>query len=49
MATRIGVFFDGTGNNIWNDLAINDGSLTNVAKLHKLYDDKNKKWRFKYD
>lgn len=23
--TRIGVFFDGTGNNMWNGLAIGDG------------------------
>jgi N-acyl-D-aspartate/D-glutamate deacylase len=33
---RIGAFFDGTGNNKKNDLAIGDGSQTNVAKLHKL-------------
>jgi len=35
---RIGVFFDGTGNNMWNDMAINDGSFSNVAKLYQLYD-----------
>jgi len=40
MATRIGVFFDGTGNNIGNDMAIGDGSQTNVAKLYQLYKDK---------
>jgi len=34
---RIGVFFDGTGNNKWNDALIDDGSLSNVAKLHTLY------------
>ncbi len=33
---RIGAFFDGTGNNMWNDEAIGDGSQTNVAKLYKL-------------
>jgi hypothetical protein len=38
MATRIGVFFDGTGNNMWNDMAIGDGSQSNVAKLYQLYD-----------
>lgn len=37
---RIGAFFDGTGNNKKNDLAIGDGSQTNVAKLYKLYEDK---------
>ena len=36
-ALRIGIFFDGTGNNKWNDELINDGSLSNVAKLHTLY------------
>lgn len=41
MATRIGVFFDGTGNNMWNDMAIGDGSQTNVAKLYQLYDKTN--------
>lgn len=35
MATRIGVFFDGTGNNMWNDVAIGDGSLSNVAKINE--------------
>ncbi len=39
MATRIGVFFDGTGNNMWNDMAIGDGSQTNIAKLYQLYED----------
>ena len=38
---RIGAFFDGTGNNMWNDLAIKDGSQTNVAKLYKLYKDQD--------
>ncbi len=41
METRLGVFFDGTGNNMWNDLAIGDGSQSNVAKLYKLYKDQN--------
>ncbi|MFZ2889350.1 phospholipase effector Tle1 domain-containing protein [Sulfuricurvum sp.] len=34
---RIGAFFDGTGNNMWNDLAIGDKSETNVAKIYKMY------------
>ncbi|MFZ2967564.1 MAG: DUF2235 domain-containing protein [Sulfuricurvum sp.] len=34
---RIGVFFDGTGNNIWNDELIGDGSQTNIAKLYRMY------------
>ncbi len=34
---RIGVFFDGTGNNLYNDELIGDGSLSNVAKLYKVY------------
>jgi hypothetical protein len=34
---RIGVFFDGTGNNMWNDLAIGDKSETNVAKIYQMY------------
>ncbi|MFZ2889352.1 T6SS phospholipase effector Tle1-like catalytic domain-containing protein, partial [Sulfuricurvum sp.] len=34
---RIGVFFDGTGNNVWNDELIGDGSQTNVAKLYRMY------------
>lgn len=38
MATRIGVFFDGTGNNMWNDVKIADGSQSNVAKLYQLYE-----------
>ncbi|MEW5833111.1 MAG: DUF2235 domain-containing protein [Campylobacterota bacterium] len=38
MATRIGVFFDGTGNNMWNDVKIGDGSQSNVAKLYQLYE-----------
>ncbi len=33
---RIGAFFDGTGNNMWNDEVIGDGSQTNVAKLYQL-------------
>jgi hypothetical protein len=36
---RIGVCFDGTGNNMWNDLAIGDKSETNVAKIYKMYQD----------
>ena len=40
---RIGVFFDGTGNNMWNDMAINDGSLSNVAKLYQLYTEQGHK------
>jgi len=39
---RIGVFFDGTGNNIWNDEKIGDGSQTNVAKLYRMYEAKQK-------
>lgn len=35
---RIGAFFDGTGNNMWNDRAMNDGSTTNVAKLYDIYE-----------
>jgi uncharacterized protein (DUF2235 family) len=38
---RIGAFFDGTGNNIWNDEKIGDGSQTNVAKLYSLYEDQD--------
>ena len=38
---RIGAFFDGTGNNKKNDLAIEDGSQTNVAKLYQLYNDQD--------
>jgi hypothetical protein len=34
---RIGVFFDGTGNNVWNDELIGDGSQTNVAQLFRMY------------
>jgi len=40
---RIGAFFDGTGNNKKNDLAIEDGSQTNVAKLYRLYEGVNYK------
>ncbi|MFZ2968938.1 MAG: DUF2235 domain-containing protein [Sulfuricurvum sp.] len=36
---RIGACFDGTGNNMWNDLAIGDKSETNVAKIYKMYKD----------
>ena len=46
MATRIGVFFDGTGNNVGNDMAIGDGSQTNVAKLYQLYKDKGYEARY---
>jgi len=35
---RVGVFFDGTGNNKWNDTLIDDGSVSNIAKLHTLYE-----------
>ena len=38
---RIGAFFDGTGNNIWNDEAIGDASQTNIAKLYQLYKDQD--------
>jgi len=34
---RLGLFFDGTGNNLYNDELIGDGSLSNVAKLYKVY------------
>ncbi|MGD9971382.1 MAG: DUF2235 domain-containing protein, partial [Sulfuricurvum sp.] len=34
---RIGAFFDGTGNNMWNDKLIGDGSETNVVKLYDMY------------
>lgn len=40
---RIGAFFDGTANNMWNDFAIGDASQTNVAKLYLLYEDKDYK------
>lgn len=36
---RIGVFFDGTGNNMWNDKLIGDGSQTNIAQLYRMYQD----------
>ncbi|MGI1671625.1 MAG: hypothetical protein K6L74_15050 [Neptuniibacter sp.] len=32
----IGAFFDGTGNNIFNDEKIGDGSLTNIAKTRNI-------------
>lgn len=35
IAVRIGVFFDGTGNNMSNDLA--DGTDTNIVRLYELY------------
>ncbi|MEX2474505.1 type VI secretion system PAAR protein [Marinobacter sp.] len=35
---RIGVFFDGTGNHKDNDRRLTDRDVTNVAKLHDLYD-----------
>ena len=44
---RIGAFFDGTGNNMWNDLAIGDASQTNVAKLYELY--KNQNYKIEYE
>ncbi len=34
---RVGVFFDGTGSNKWNDALIDDGSISNVAKLYEIY------------
>ncbi len=34
---RIGAFFDGTGNHKENDKEINDGSITNIGKLHDAY------------
>ncbi|RXI35852.1 hypothetical protein CRU99_13720, partial [Malaciobacter mytili] len=34
---RIGAFFDGTGNHKDNDKRINDGSITNIGKLHDAY------------
>ncbi|MFZ2890110.1 T6SS phospholipase effector Tle1-like catalytic domain-containing protein, partial [Sulfuricurvum sp.] len=34
---RIGVFFDGTGNNMWNDRLIGDGSITNVVQIYDRY------------
>jgi len=34
---QIGVFFDGTGNNMHNDRQLPDRDITNVAKLHDLY------------
>ncbi len=34
---RIGAFFDGTGNHKENDKRINDGSISNIGKLHKAY------------
>ncbi len=36
---QIGVFFDGTGNNMHNDRHLPDRDITNVAKLHDLYRD----------
>jgi uncharacterized protein (DUF2235 family) len=37
---RIGAFFDGTGNNVWNDELIGDGSQTNIAQLYRMYQNK---------
>ncbi len=37
---RIGAFFDGTGNHKDNDERINDGSISNIGKLHKAYSEK---------
>nr|WP_240935952.1 DUF2235 domain-containing protein [Halomonas bachuensis] len=36
---HIGVFFDGTGNNMYNDRHLPDRDITNVAKLRNLYPD----------
>ncbi|MDX5434470.1 MAG: DUF2235 domain-containing protein, partial [Halomonas sp.] len=38
-SVQIGVFFDGTGNNMHNDRRLPDRDITNVAKLHDLYPD----------
>lgn len=38
---RLGVFFDGTGNHMQNDLRLTDRDITNVAKLYDLYYDEN--------
>lgn len=46
MATRIGVFFDGTGNNMWNDMAIGDGSQSNIAKLYQLFSFPSSRWEY---
>lgn len=35
---RVGVFFDGTGNHKDNDRYLTDRDVTNIAKLHDLYD-----------
>ncbi len=37
---RIGAFFDGPGNHKDNDERINDGSITNIGKLHDAYSEK---------
>ncbi|MGR4068037.1 T6SS phospholipase effector Tle1-like catalytic domain-containing protein [Billgrantia sp. C5P2] len=34
---QIGIFFDGTGNNMYNDRHLPDRDITNVAKLYDLY------------
>lgn len=34
---QIGIFFDGTGNNMYNDRHLPDRDITNVAKLFDLY------------
>ncbi|GAA0697025.1 hypothetical protein GCM10009104_26450 [Marinobacterium maritimum] len=34
---RIGLFFDGTGNNMYNDIQLPDRDITNIAKLYELY------------
>ena len=36
---RLGVFFDGTGNHMQNDLRLTDRDITNVARLYDLYRD----------
>jgi len=40
---RIGVFFDGTGNNMWVDNALGGNSQTNIADLYDLYGSKDYK------
>lgn len=37
LVSRIGLFFDGSGNNMWNDKVIDDGSATNIVKLYDIY------------
>jgi len=41
IAVRVGVFFDGTGNNMENDLA--NGTDTNIVRLYELYNAEHEK------